>query len=130
MPGFRPGKAPRKVIVRRFHKEVDDQVKRRTPARQPGATGRGPRHRPAGRPEIDPARSIIPEEGPFIYEFDVEVRPHFDLPNYKGLKLNRPVQTFTDDDVAKEERASCQRYGQLVPKEEGNAEIGDYSSST
>src|SRR5262249_42173325 len=27
VPGFRPGKAPRKIIVRRFHKDVSDQVK-------------------------------------------------------------------------------------------------------
>src|SRR5947209_5383684 len=27
VPGFRPGKTPRKVIERRFHKEVSEQVK-------------------------------------------------------------------------------------------------------
>ena len=27
VPGFRPGKAPRKIIERRFHKDVGDQVK-------------------------------------------------------------------------------------------------------
>src|SRR5262249_39031276 len=27
VPGFRPGKAPRKVIEKRFHKDVTDQVK-------------------------------------------------------------------------------------------------------
>ena len=35
--------------------------------------------------------SRSPKQGPLVYEFEVEVRPQFDLPNYKGLKLKRPV---------------------------------------
>ena len=50
---------------------------------------------PLAAPDIDPSKIEIPKEGPLIYEFDVEVRPQFDLPNYKGLKLKRPVKTFT-----------------------------------
>ncbi len=56
----------------------------------------------------------------------MEVRPQFDLPNYKGLKLRRPVRTFSEEDVEKEERRILSRYGQLVPKEGGAAEMGDY----
>src|SRR5262249_33157679 len=55
-----------------------------------------------------------------------EVRPEFDLPNYKGLKLRRPVRTFTDQDVELEERRILAPYGSLVPKPGGNAQIGDY----
>ena len=123
--GFRPGKAPRKIIERRFHKDVTDQVKAECSA-EPGTARRGARRRPAELPELDPAKIEIPKEGPFVYEFDVEVRPQFDLPNYKGLKLRRPVRTFTDDDVDEEERRLLAPYGQLVPKPEGNAQIGDY----
>ena len=49
----------------------------------------------------------IPKEGPFIYEFDIEVRPEFDLPDYKGLKLRRPIHTFTDDEVRSREEAAA-----------------------
>src|SRR5262249_35056151 len=67
----------------------------------------------------------IPDDGPLIYEFEVEVRPQFDLPNYKGLKIKRPIRTFSDADVELEERRILAPYGSLVPKE-GNAQIGDY----
>ena len=39
------------------------------------------------------------KEGDFEYEFDVEVRPEFELPQYEGLKIRRPVREVTDADV-------------------------------
>ena len=29
------------------------------------------------------------------FEFDIEVRPEFDLPKWKGLKIERPMREFT-----------------------------------
>ena len=72
---------------------------------------------PLSPPDLDPTRSRSPKEGPFVYEFDVEVRPEFDLPDYKGLKLSRPIHTFTDAEVEAEKKRLLEPYGQLVPKE-------------
>ena len=33
------------------------------------------------------------------FEMDVEVRPQFDLPSYKGLKVKRPIAELTEKDV-------------------------------
>jgi trigger factor len=126
VPGFRPGKAPRKVITRRFHKEVTDQVRGQLLLASLEQLAEEHDVAPLSPPNIDPAKIEIPKEGPFIYEFDVEVRPQFDLPNYKGLKLKRPTREFTDADVGREERRILSRYGQLVPKEGGAVEIDDY----
>ncbi len=79
----------------------------------------------SARPTSIPNKLEIPDKGDFVYEFDVEVRPQFDLPNYKGLKLKKPVKTFTDADVEKEQNRILARYGQMVPKPEGNAQMGD-----
>jgi trigger factor len=126
VPGFRPGKAPRKVITRKFHREVTEQVRGQLLLASLEQLAEDHDIAPLSTPEIDPDTIFIPQEGPFIYEFDVEVRPEFDLPNYKGLKLKRPVRTFSDTDVAKEERRILSRYGQMVPKEDGAAEVEDY----
>jgi trigger factor len=126
VPGFRVGKAPRKVITRRFHKEVTDQVLGQLLLASLEQLAEDHDVAPLSAPNIDPAKIEIPKEGPFVYEFEVEVRPEFDLPNYKGLKLKRPTRTFTDADVAKEQRRILSRYGQLVPKEEGAVEIDDF----
>jgi trigger factor len=126
VPGFRPGKAPRKVITRRYHKEVTDQVRGQLLLASLEQLAEDHDVAPLSAPNIDPNKIDIPKEGPFIYEFDVEVRPQFDLPGYKGLKLRRPTRTFSDADVAKEERRILSRYGQLVPKEGGSVEPEDY----
>jgi len=125
VPGFRPGKAPRKMIERRFHKEVSDQVKAEVLLASLEQLAEDHDVAPLSAPNIDPSKIEIPKEGPMIYEFEVEVRPEFDLPNYKGLKLRRPVQTFTDEDVDKEMSRILAPYGQLIPKE-GAAEVGNY----
>lgn len=126
VPGFRPGKAPRKVVTRLYRKEVVDQIKGQVLLASLEQLAEEHDIAPLSAPNIDPSKIEIPEEGPFVYEFDVEVRPQFELPNYKGLQLKRPVRTFTDEDAAKEENRILSRYGQLVPKEGGAAEIGDY----
>src|SRR5262245_51776020 len=61
-----------------------------------------------------------------IYEFDVEVRPEFDLPDYKHLKLKRPIIKYNDGDVAREERRLLEPLGEYVSKgPSAEVEIGD-----
>jgi trigger factor len=126
VPGFRPGKAPRSLITRRFQKDVFDQVKGEILLASLEQLAEEHDVAPLSTPSLDPKGIEIPKEGPFVYEFEVEVRPQFDLPQYRGLHLKRPVRTFTDEDVAQEEKRLLARYGQLVPKEEGDAQVGDY----
>jgi len=125
VPGFRPGKAPRKLVERRFHNEVGDQVKSEVLLASLEQLAEDHDIAPLSAPNIDPAKIEMPKEGPMQYEFDVEVRPQFDLPQYKGLKLKRPVHTFSEEEVAGEERRLLAPYGQVVPKPEGSAALGD-----
>jgi trigger factor len=123
--GFRPGKAPRRIVERRFHNEVADQVKSEVLLASLQQLAEDYDIAPLSAPDIDPGNIELPHQGPLVYEFEVEVRPQFDLPNYKGLKIRRPVHTFTDEEVAQEERRVLTPYGQIVPKPEGDAQVGD-----
>jgi trigger factor len=123
--GFRPGKAPRKIVERRFQKEVGDQVKSEVLLASLQQLAEDHDIAPLSAPDIDPANIEMPRQGPLVYEFEVEVRPQFDLPNYKGLKLRRPVHTFTEEELEQEERRLLTPYGQIIPKPEGDAQIGD-----
>ncbi len=125
--GFRPGKAPRKLVERFYREEIHNQVRGEVLMASLEQLAEEQDIAPLAPPDLDPGKIVIPPEGPLVYEFEVEVRPQFQLPNYKGLKLKRPVQDFTDTDIEKERRRLLEPYGQLVPKD-GNppvAAIGD-----
>lgn len=126
VPGFRPGKAPRQVVMRKYKKDVSEQVRGQVLLASLEQLADDFDVAPLSPPDINPNKLEIPDQGPFVYEFEVEVRPQFDLPDYRGLKLKRPTRTFNDADVEAEERRLLARYGSLIPKPEGKAEIGDY----
>ena len=113
------------IVERRFQKEVGDQVKSEVLLASLQQLAEDHDIAPLERPDIDPANIEMPRQGPLVYEFEVEVRPQFDLPNYKGLKIRRPIHTFTEEEVVQEERRLLTPYGQIVPKPEGDAQIGD-----
>jgi trigger factor len=123
--GFRPGKAPRKIIERRFQKEVGNQVKSEILLASLEQLAEDYDIAPLSAPNIDPLKIELPPDGPLTYEFEVEVRPQFDLPDYKGLKLRRIVHAFTADEIEQEERRLLTPYGQIVPKPEGNVQLYD-----
>ena len=126
VPGFRPGKAPRSIVIRKFHKDVTSQVKGQILMASLEQLADENDVAPLSAPNIDYEKLDIPKEGPFVYEFDVEVRPQFDLPEYKGLKIKRPIKTFNDADVEKEKERILARFGTLEDKPGGKAELGDY----
>lgn len=115
--GFRPGKAPRKIIEKRYKKEVYGDLKSELLMASLEQLAEEQAISPLSPPELDPKTIVVPEDGPFVYEFDIEVRPEFDIPPYKGLKIRRPVHEFTDEDVARERRQFLEPYGQVIPKE-------------
>jgi trigger factor len=125
IPGFRPGKAPRQIVTRKYQKEVHDQVKGEILLASLEQLAEEFDVAPLSPPDLNPNKLNIPDKGDFIYEFEVEVRPHFDLPEYKGLKLKKPTRVFSDADVEEEKNRLLANDGQLVPKD-GPALKGDY----
>jgi trigger factor len=125
LPGFRPGKAPRRLIVKRAEKEVASQVKGEVLLASLQQLGEEHNLAPLSAPDIDPSKVEIPPSGPMIYQFEVEVRPEFEVQPYRGLKLRRPVRTFTPADIAEARGRILREHSQIVPKEQGTAELGD-----
>lgn len=124
--GFRPGKAPRKLIEKQYHESVAEEIKTQVLMASLEQLADDQQISPLSPPELDPYAIGIPKEGPFIYEFDIEVRPEFELPGYKSLKLRRPIHTFTAAEIEAEQRRLLEPYGQLVPKEPAVVALNDY----
>lgn len=124
VPGFRPGHVPDALIRKRFKKELSEKVKQQVLMLSLEQLATGNEIEPINEPDLDVEAIELPDEGDFSFEFDVEVRPTFDLPNYKGLQIERPVRTITDEDVAAYTQEFLEQYAQLVPVDEP-AQSGD-----
>ena len=118
VPGFRAGKAPRKLIENRFRPQVTDQVKGSLIMDSLAQIGESEDYNAISEPDLDFELVNVPEEGDMTYEFDIEVRPEFDLPNWKGLKLERPEQEFGDDDIFEHVAKVGVQFSDMVPVDE------------
>jgi len=125
VPGFRPGHAPRKLIENRFRKQVADKVKASLLMDSISQLGEREDLSAISEPDFDADAVTMPDDGPLLFEFDLEVRPEFDLPQWKGMKLNKPVKEFGKADVDRALSELLSRRGRLVPFE-GAASLGDY----
>lgn len=125
VPGFRPGKAPRELVEKRFKRHIQQQVKATLLMDALTQINEGDDFSAISEPDFDFDAVDVPDEGPLTFEFDVEVRPEFQMPEWKGLELDKPVRDYTDEDVDRQLTLLLGRYGQLVPVE-GSAKAEDY----
>ena len=59
------------------------------------------------------------------FEFDIEVRPDFNLPAWKGLKLDKPVREYDPKDVEKHLQKMLRRHA-ANGRKDGPADDGDF----
>jgi len=128
VPGFRPGHAPRKLVEKRFRKDVGERVKSSLLMDSIAQITEEQKLSAISEPDFDLEAVELPDDGPLSFEFDIEVRPEFDVPEWKGLTIQRPVREFAEEDVDRALRNLLSRHGRLVPYP-GKAESGDYVST-
>lgn len=99
LPGFRAGKAPRKLVESRFREQVTEQVKSSLIMDSLQIVTDGDHFSAISEPNFDYEAVDLPEEGDFRYEFSIEVRPNFETPKWEGLTLDRPTCELTDKHI-------------------------------
>ncbi|MCH2182050.1 MAG: trigger factor [Mariniblastus sp.] len=125
VPGFRTGRAPRALVENKFRKQISDQVKGTILMDSLSQIGDTQDYSAISEPNLDFDQVNIPEEGDMTYEFDIEVRPEFDMPEWKGLKLERPEHEFTDADIDKHIAKLAVQFADLAPVDDV-AQADDY----
>ena len=125
VPGFRVGKAPRQLVENRFKKQISDQVKGSLVMDSLTQISEEQDYSAISEPEFDFDQVTIPDEGDMTYEFDIEVRPDFSLPEWKGLKLERPEHEFSDAEVDDRISKLANQFSDMVPVDEAVKE-GDF----
>ena len=126
LPGFRPGKVPRRILEQRFKGEVEDDVTRRLVERAYLSAISEHHVDAVGTPQLTPVR--LDQEKPFAFEARVEVRPKVDPKDYRGLPFKHVAVAVTDAQVDERLEAMRQRVARLEPVEGRTvAETGDFA---
>lgn len=125
VPGFRPGRAPRRLVEKHFRKQIGEKVKAQLLYDSVEQINADYHLTPISEPSIDVDTVDLPDEGELVYEFEIEVRPEFDLPQWKGLKLRVPQHEVNEADVDYFVNYTLAEHGRLVPCD-GPAQAEDY----
>ena len=125
VPGFRPGRAPRKLVESHFRKDVAGQIKGSLLLDSMTQVTEDQDFSAISEPDFDFDAVEVPDEGPLTFEFDIEVRPEFEMPKWKGLKLEKPTREFGAADVDEHLATVLERQAVIEPYD-GEAADGDY----
>ncbi|RLT13055.1 MAG: trigger factor [Planctomycetota bacterium] len=115
LPGFRPGRAPRTLVTSRFKSELSDQIRSKLLTDAMTQASEQEKLSPISEPDIDIGAVLLPDEGPMTFEFSIEVRPEFDMPQWKGLSIKRPTRIISESDIEESLSNLLRERGRLVP---------------
>ncbi|PJK22321.1 trigger factor [Mycolicibacterium goodii] len=126
LPGFRPGKAPRKLLEARIGRGavLEQVVNDALPSRYSEAVTTSD-IKPLGQPEIEITKLEDNEE--LVFTAEVDVRPEITLPELDSLKITVDPIEVTDEEVDAELQSLRARFGTLTGVERG-AQEGDFVS--
>ncbi len=127
IPGFRPGKAPRQLVERRFGSSIKEEVRRQLISESYQQAIEKNNLKPLGEPEFDNPDDIkLPDNGAMSYSFVVEVQPEFQLPDMANCTVKKVKLSVTDENVDQAMKNLTQQQGTLVPVEDRGIEADDY----
>ncbi len=122
--GFRPGKAPRKVIAHMFGSRIAADVAQRLVDETFPKAVSEQKLQPVSAPAIEPQKVV--ENEPFLYKARFEVVPEIASVNYDALPAKRPKVEVADAAVDEQLEALRREHSTLeAPKAPRAAKAGD-----
>jgi trigger factor len=121
VPGFRKGRAPRRLLEKRFGKETSEQIKLKLLADAGDSAIKDNELDTLREPNIDFEKVELPDSGPLKFDFEVEVRPEFELPKLEGIAVEKKKLEVTDEQVDREIEQLQKYAGLWSPRQSGAA---------
>jgi trigger factor len=97
IPGYRPGKAPRAVIDKRFRKEIQDEVTKKLVSKSYREAIEQKKLRVASLTTLEDVH--FGEDKSMRFQATVVTAPEFKLPNYKNIPVELPDTKVTEAEI-------------------------------
>lgn len=123
--GFRKGKAPRHIIEKKYGKSIfyDDALDLAVQEEYPKAV-KELNLDVINTPKVDVVKFEEGEE--IVLTADVEVMPEIELPEYKGIEVEKNEINVSDEDVEKELKAIQEKNARIVEVNDRAVQKGDF----
>lgn len=130
LPGFRAGRAPQKLLEKKFSKDVRDQVARSLLQESYQQAVEKNNLQVVGEPDFENPDSLkLPEQGDLKYSFSVEVQPEFTVPDLSSLVIKKPKVEITDEHVQQALANLREQQGVLNPVEDRGIKENDVATA-
>ncbi len=125
VPGFRPGKAPRAVVEKRFQKEIEEELNGVliNDAYDEAAKQESLRILDYGVPED---MTTLPN-GNITFVSKLTLAPEVTVPDYKGVTVNVPLSAVPDEEIDAQLTALQERFADFSDIEGRSAAMGDFA---
>jgi trigger factor len=97
LPGFRPGKAPRAMVVKKYDAEIKNEARRKLIGENYRKAIEEKKIQVVGQPDIEEVQ--FGRGQALQFTATIETAPEFQLPEYKGLPAQLETKSVTDADV-------------------------------
>lgn len=124
IPGFRPGKAPQALLEKRYAKTVEDDVVRQLIPEYYSKAMKETGFKPVAV-DLPPLERIKIKNGtPLIFTTTVEIKPIFELREYKGSTLKQDKREIAEEELDKAMQVLRHQHAQIetVPEDRAIAE--------
>ncbi len=123
LPGFRPGKAPAAMIVRKFGKQIDQELRERLTSEgyQEGS-------KKDGLEVLSPVEvkdAHFNDDGTYTFTIEVITAPAFELPSLQGIPIKVPKITITEENIDQAIQNLRERQADYPEVEDRALQIGD-----
>ena len=108
LPGFRPGKAPRNLVLKKYELDIKNEVKRKLIGDSYRKALAEKKIATLSYPDIEEIQFGRGQNLQFAAT--IETAPEFQLPEYKGLPVKRENKSVTDADVERALKILAQQH--------------------
>jgi len=122
--GFRPGKAPKDLIIQKFYPELKESLINLLVPKVLNSELKAQNINPVGMPVVNDLH--FKEGEPLRFKVQFEVWPEFDLPAYKKIKVKQKKITVEPQEIDRSLEDLRSRSAEYVPVEGRKVTDGDY----